>query len=98
MDLAFLFLMLAVFLGFNCRCLLSALISSKARPKISFWVQIWLQSKPCSFSAVKFGNFSAIILIVVVLFKIVTPHVGSLRIPRRLAYTTGNRLLIFYWQ
>jgi hypothetical protein len=33
MDSAFLFLLLAVFSGFNCNCLLSALISSKRTRK-----------------------------------------------------------------
>jgi hypothetical protein len=52
MDSAFLvlFLLLAVFSGFNC--LLNALISLKlkSRPKISLRIQLWLQSEP--FSAV----------------------------------------------
>jgi hypothetical protein len=39
----------------------------------------------------KFGNCSAISRVVVVLVKIVTPHVGPLMIIRRLSYTTGNR-------
>jgi hypothetical protein len=45
-DSAFMFLMLAVFSGFNC--LLSALISSKLRTNNSFLVQIGLQCEPCS--------------------------------------------------
>jgi hypothetical protein len=45
----------------------------------------------------KFGNCSAISLVVVVLVTIVTPHVGILMILRRIAYTTGNRFLTIYW-
>jgi hypothetical protein len=95
MDSAFLFLLLAVFSGFNS--LLSALISLKKRPKTSFQVQLWLQSKP--FLLFKFGDCSAISCVVVVLVTIVKPHVGPLMILRRLAYTTGNRnsFLIIYW-
>jgi hypothetical protein len=46
----------------------------------------------------KFGYYSAISRVVVVLFTIVTSHVGPLMILRRLAYTTGNRIsfLIIY--
>jgi hypothetical protein len=45
----------------------------------------------------KFGDCSAFSRVVVVLVTIVTPPVGPLMILRRLAYTTGNRLLIIYW-
>jgi hypothetical protein len=48
MDSVFLFLLLAVFSGFNC--ILSALISSKRKAKDFFTgpVQLWLQSEPFS--------------------------------------------------
>jgi hypothetical protein len=42
----------------------------------------------------KFGNCSAISRVVVVLVTIVTPHVRTLMILRRLAYINGNRFLI----
>jgi hypothetical protein len=42
----------------------------------------------------KFGNFSAISRVVVVLVTIVTPHVGPLMILRRLSYTTGKDFLL----
>jgi hypothetical protein len=45
----------------------------------------------------KFGNFSAISCVVVVLVKIVKSHVGLLMILRRVVYTTGSRFLIIYW-
>jgi hypothetical protein len=60
------------------------------RPKTSFRVQLWLQSKPF------YDVCSAISRVVVVLVTIVTPHVGTLLILRRLAYTTDNRFLIIY--
>jgi hypothetical protein len=51
------------------------------------------------FLLIEFGDCSAISRVVVVLVTIVTPHVGSHTILRRLAYTTGNRkyFLIIYW-
>jgi hypothetical protein len=45
----------------------------------------------------KFGDCSAISRVVVVLITTVTPHVGSLMILRRLAYTTGNRFTNSYY-
>jgi hypothetical protein len=50
MDSAFLFLLLAVFLGFNCFS--SALISSKRKAKDFFPGSALGQTEPCSFSAV----------------------------------------------
>jgi hypothetical protein len=44
-----------------------------------------------------FGDCSAISRFVVVLVTIVTPHAGSLRILRRLAYATGNSYTYFYY-
>jgi hypothetical protein len=97
MDSAFLvlFLLLAVFSGFNFLLSASFLRKEKGRPKTSFRVQLWLQSKP--FLLFKFGNCSAISRVVVVLVTIVTPHVGPLMIIRRLAYTAAKRFLIIYW-
>jgi hypothetical protein len=96
MDSAFLFLLLAVFSGFNR--LLSASISSKMKQEgqrhlswSSFDFNLSL------FLLFKFGNCSAISRVVVVLDTIVTPHVGPLMMFRRLAYTTGNRFLIIFW-
>jgi hypothetical protein len=42
-------------------------------------------------------NCSAMSYVVVALVTIVTPHVGTLRILRRLAYATGKRFLIIHW-
>jgi hypothetical protein len=98
MDSAFLFLLLAVFSGFNY--LLSALISSKRKRKAKRLLSgSSFGFKASLFLVFKFGNFSAISRVVVVLVTIVTPHVGPLMILRRLAYTTGNRnsFLIIYW-
>jgi hypothetical protein len=55
--------------------------------------------KESLFLVFKFGNYYAIIRVVVVLVTIVTPHVGPLMILRRLTYTTGSRnsFLIIYW-
>jgi hypothetical protein len=93
MDSAFLFLLFAVSSGFNC--FLSALISSKRKAK-DFFPGSAFGFKASLFLLFKFGNCSAISCFVVVLVTIVTPHVGPLMILRRLAYTTGNRLLIIY--
>jgi hypothetical protein len=46
--------------------------------------------KDSLFLLFKFGNCSAISRVVVVLVTIVTPHVGPVKILRRLAYTTGS--------
>jgi hypothetical protein len=55
--------------------------------------------KASLFLLFKFGNRSAMSHVVVVLVTIVTPQAGPLRILRRLAYNTGNRMrfLIIYW-
>jgi hypothetical protein len=53
--------------------------------------------KASLFLLFKFGDCSAISGVVVVLVTIVTLHVGTLMILRRLAYTTGNRFFIIYW-
>jgi hypothetical protein len=53
--------------------------------------------KASLFLLFKFDNRSAISCVVVVLVTIVTPNVGPIMILRRLAYTTGNRLLIISW-
>jgi hypothetical protein len=92
-----LFLLLAVFSGFNFNYLLSALVSSKdrERPKTLFRVQLWLQSK--YFLLFKFGNFSAISRVVVVLVTIVTPKAGPLMTLRRLAYTNSNIFTYSYY-
>jgi hypothetical protein len=73
MDSAFLFLLLAVFSGFNC--LLNALISSKRKAKDFFPGQS-LASKKFFFMLFEFGNCSAISRVVVVLVTILTPHIG----------------------
>jgi hypothetical protein len=89
-DLSFIFLLLAIFSGFNC--LLSALISSKRKRK----AHILRPGSRFGFKARLFllfelGNCSAISLVVVVLVIIVTPHVVCPRILRRLASTSGKR-------
>jgi hypothetical protein len=84
-----LFLLLAVFPGFNY--LLSALISSKRKSKDYFPGPALNQREP--FLLFKSGDFPAISRILIVRFKIVTPHVGCLKILRRLAYTTGKSYL-----
>jgi hypothetical protein len=68
----------------------------KGRPKTSFRVQLWLQSKP--FLLFKFGDCSAISLVVVVLVTIVSPNIGPLMI-HRLVYNTGKSysFLIIFW-
>jgi hypothetical protein len=58
--------------------------------------------KASLFLLLKFGDCSAIsrvVVVVVLLVTIVTPHVGPLMILRRLAYTTDKSLwfLIIYW-
>jgi hypothetical protein len=92
-----LFLLVAVFSGFNC--LLSALISSKRRQqaKYFFSVNFGLKASLVVFLLFKFGNCSALSRVVVVLVTIVTPHVGTLMILRRLAYTAGNRCTYSYY-
>jgi hypothetical protein len=71
---------------------MSVLISSKnekegqgmlSRSSIGF--------KESLFLLLKFGDFSAISRVLVVLVTIVKPHVGPLRILRRFVYTIGNR-------
>jgi hypothetical protein len=52
--------------------------------------------KQSLFLLFKFGDFSEISLIVVVLVTIVIPHTGILWILRRLAYTTGKIFPIIY--
>jgi hypothetical protein len=47
--------------------------------------------KESHFLLLKFGDFSAISRVLVVLVTIETPHVGPLRILRRFVYTIGNR-------
>jgi hypothetical protein len=48
-----------------------------------------------AFLLLKFGNSSSISHFVVILMTIVTPHVGRLRILRRLAYNTAIRNCVF---
>jgi hypothetical protein len=87
-----LFLLLAVFLGFNC--LLSKLNTSKRKQesqKLLSGSSFGFKARPFLFMLFKFGDGSAISRVVVFLVTIVTPHVGLLMILRRLAYTTGNR-------
>jgi hypothetical protein len=98
MDSAILFLLFAVFSGFNC--LLSALISSKSKQegqRLLSWFSFGFKASLVLFLLFKFGNCSEIRLVVVVFVTIVTPHVGPLMILRRLAYTTGNRCIYFYY-
>jgi hypothetical protein len=85
-----LFLLLAVFSGFNF--LLSALISSLLSES-----GFGFKASLVVFLLFKFGNHSAISRVVVVLVTIVTPHVGPLMIFRRLAYKTGNRCTDSYY-
>jgi hypothetical protein len=84
-----LFLLLAVFSGFNC--LLRALISSKNKEGQRLLSWSGLGFKASLFLLFKFGDYSAISRVVVVLITIVTPHVEPLMILRRLSYTTDNR-------
>jgi hypothetical protein len=51
--------------------------------------------KAILFLPIKFGDFSAIRRVVVILVTIVTPHVGLLRILRRLDNTNGEVFLFF---
>jgi hypothetical protein len=103
MDSAFLvlFLLHAVFSGFDCSCTLSALISSKKKAKDFFpGPAFGFKAILVLFLLFKFGNCSAISRVVVVVrVTIVTPHVGPLMIFRIFAYTIGNRnsFLIIYW-
>jgi hypothetical protein len=53
--------------------------------------------KASLFLLFKFGDCSEISRVVVVLFAIVTPHVGSLRMLRRFASTIGNRFTLPYY-
>jgi hypothetical protein len=53
--------------------------------------------KASLFLLFKFGNYSAISRVVGVLVTIVTPHVGTVMILRRLVYTTGNRCIYSYY-
>jgi hypothetical protein len=95
MDSAFLFPLLTACSLFRLQFPLSALISSKRQRKAKdFFPGSALASKQAFFLLFKFGNCSAISRVVVVLVTIVTPHVGTLMMFRRLAYTTGNRFLI----
>jgi hypothetical protein len=90
---AFLFLLLAVFSGFNC--LLSALISSKRKQegqRLLSGSSFGFKENLALFLLFKFGDCSAISSVVVALVTIVTSHVGPLMILRQLAYTTGNKL------
>jgi hypothetical protein len=74
MDSAFLGALLTAFslfrlqLPFKC---INFFEKEKGRPKTSFQVQLWLQSKPCFFLLFKFGDCSAINRVVVVLVTIV---------------------------
>jgi hypothetical protein len=82
-DSVFLFLLLAIFSGFNC--ILSALMSSKRKRKAKdFFPGPALASKKAFFCCLNLAiNCSAISHVVVVLITMVTPHVGTLRILRR---------------
>jgi hypothetical protein len=83
MDSALLLLLLAVFSGFNCSCLLSALISSQNEKEGQRLLSVsGFGFKTILFLLFKFGNISAISSYAVVLVTIVTPHVGLLRIIR----------------
>jgi hypothetical protein len=53
--------------------------------------------KASLFLLFKFGNCSAISRVMVVLVTIVTPNVGPLMMFRRLAYTTGNIFIAYYY-
>jgi hypothetical protein len=90
----FLFFLLAFFSGFNYRSLLSALIFSRRELKDSFRSPE-MASEQAFFCYLNLEKGSDISRVVVVLVTIVTPHVEHLRIPRRLAYTTGNRNSFF---
>jgi hypothetical protein len=72
----YLFLLPVVFSGFNC--LLIESISSKRKTK-DFFPGPALASKQAFFCHLKFGDYSAISRVVVVLVTIVTSHVESLR-------------------
>jgi hypothetical protein len=93
-----LFVLLAVFSGFNC--LFSALISSKRKQegqRLPSGSSFGLKESLVVFLLFKFGDCSAMSRVVVVLVTIVTPHVGPLMILRRLLYTTGNRCTYAYY-
>jgi hypothetical protein len=93
-----LFLLLAVFSGFNC--LLSALISSKRKQegqRLLSGSSFGFKASLVVFLLFKFGNCSAISRVVVVFVTIVTPHVEPLMIFRRLAYTTGSEEGLDRW-
>jgi hypothetical protein len=94
--ISFFFLLLAVFSGFNC--LLSALISSKRKQEgLRLLSGSSFGFKASLFLLLKNGDCSVISLGVVVHVTILTTHIGSLRMLRRLAYTTGTRFLIICW-
>jgi hypothetical protein len=81
---------------FRLQLSLSSLISSKINAKDFFPGPALVSNR--IFLLFELGNRSTISRVVVVLVTIVTPHNGSLRILRRLAYTTGNKnlFLIIY--
>jgi hypothetical protein len=86
-----LLLLFTIFSGFNY-CL-SALISSKTKEKVKdLFSGSSFGFKASLLLMFELVNASAIKCDVVVLVTIVTPYVGRLRILRRLAYTSGNRL------
>jgi hypothetical protein len=53
--------------------------------------------KASLFLLFKFCDIPAISLVVVVLVTIVIPHVGTISILRRFAYSTGNRFTFSYY-